>query len=464
MLDRRVRAYLDGHRAEHLAALKEFLRFESISAQPSHHGDCQRAAEWLRRRLTGLGMTVRVEDWLPQPLVMAHGPRREGRPTLLVYGHYDIQPPEPLELWESPPFEPTERHGDLYARGASDDKGPVMAWLMAAEAWKETAGELPINLSFLIEGEEETGSPALEQFIAGHTAELACDYLAISDTNMPAADKPGITCGLRGIICAEITLTGANRDLHSGLYGGAVRNPLHALATMVAGLHDADGRVTLPGFYDNITPPSPLELEDWRRVAIDEQEFAKELGVDALPGEKGFSVLERIWARPCLDCNGLWGGYMGEGPKTVIPAWARAKLSIRLVAKQNAARIAQTLEHYFRTRCPSGCRSEVQILNADEAWVMPADSPALAMAKSAMTEAFGHPCVLIRSGGSIPVSERFYRHLAVHPLMMGYALLDDRVHSPNEKFRLDHLYRGAIASAALIGNLAATGKDPFKGS
>jgi acetylornithine deacetylase/succinyl-diaminopimelate desuccinylase-like protein len=453
-LDAPIRSYLDSHRLEHLATLKEFLRFASISAQPQHHGDCVQCAHWLRRQVAALGLDARLEEDLPQPLVIAHGPRRPGRPTLLVYGHYDVQPPEPLDLWDSPPFEPVERGGNLYARGASDDKGPVMCWLMAARAWREVAGDWPVNLSFLIEGEEETGSAALGQFIADHKDELACDCIAISDTNMPTADQPAITCGVRGIICVEIKLTAANRDLHSGLYGGAAPNPLNALAALIAGLHDDRGRVMLPRFYDDVQPPSPLELEDWRRVAIDEKSFARELGVAALAGEKGLSVLERTWARPCLDCNGLWGGYMGEGPKTVIPSWARAKISVRLVQRQQADRIAQSVKDYFEQHCPAGCRVEVQLFSADDAWLMPADSPALAMAKAAMTEGFEKPCLLIRSGGSIPVTARFYRELGVHPLMMGYALLDDNVHSPNEKFRLEHLYRGAVASAALMQNLA----------
>ena len=454
MLNEKVRAYLDSHRPEHLAMLKELLAMPSISAQPDHLADCVACAQWLADRFTETGLAARLDHCPGQPLVVAHSPRRPDRPTLLVYGHYDVQPPEPLDQWTSPPFEPTERGGDLVARGASDDKGPMLTWLIAARAWRQATGDWPVNLVFLIEGQEETGSPALETFIAGASDELACHRIAISDTTFHADGVPSITYGLRGLVYAQVTITGPAHDLHSGRYGGIVRNPLHVLAGLIAGLHDTSGRVTLAGFYDDVVAPSPAERAAWDRLGLDEAQLQREIGVDALAGEAGFSTLERLWARPCLDCNGLWGGYTGPGPKTVIPSWAKAKLSVRLVGHQRPQDVLAGLEAYFQSGCPAGTRADLEPLAADEPWLMSPDDPGLDLARAAMAEAFARPCALIRGGASVPVTSLFHRHLGVHPLMMGYGLPDDRIHSPNEKFRLDHFYRGAVASAALMQNLA----------
>ncbi|NQU76162.1 MAG: dipeptidase [Planctomycetes bacterium] len=456
MLDPAVLSYIDSYRPRHLAQLKEFLRFPSISAQPDHHDDCLACANWLMERLQALGLRAECDLTLTKPLVLAESPQQAGRATLLIYGHYDVQPPEPLDLWSSPPFEPTERDGDLIARGASDDKGPLLSWLNAAEAMRAVAGDFPVNLKFLIEGSEEIGSPKVGVFVANNVDRLRCDCIAISDSSFFADGVPSITYGLRGLLYVELTLTGPNRDVHSGQYGGAIVNPLNALAGLIAGLHDEDGRVTLPGFYDDVLPPSDRENQAWRALGREDQErrILADLGVADLAGESGYSTLERLWARPALDCNGLWGGYMGEGPKTVIPSFAKAKLSARLVCNQDAGKTLAGLRAYFQTNCPRGARVELTAHSTVNPWLMPIDSPALALAVSAMEEAFGRSCVLVRGGASVPVTRMFHDHLGVDPLMMGYALPDDRVHSPNEKFRIDHFHRGIVAGAALMSNLA----------
>ncbi len=453
MSDQAIRAYVDDNRDDHLDLLIEFLRFQSISAQSYHHQDCRDCAEWLARQFALLEMDAHVESSLGKPAVVAAGDQRPDRPTLLVYGHYDVQPPEPLELWRTPPFEPTVRDGDLIARGASDDKGPLLTWLLAAEAYRATGEELPVNLKFLIEGEEETGSDSLGAFIQSNADRLACDYAAISDTSFYADGVPSVTYGLRGVTYLQVTLTGPSHDLHSGLYGGIVVNPLSAMAKLIAGLHDASGRVAVDGFYDDVLPPTDGERAIWAELNVDEKTWMTEMGVDALGGIKDIAALDRLWAMPALDCHGIWGGYTGEGVKTVIPAWAKAKLSVRTVRNQSPQNISGMLTEYFRSHCPAGTRVEVEVFCQDEPWLIDPESPALAAAREAMAEAFAQPCALIRCGASVPVTVDIHNHLGVDALMMGYALPDDRVHSPNEKFRIDHLHKGIVAGAALMRKL-----------
>ncbi len=456
MLNDAIKAYLADHAAEHLGRLKELLRFRSISAQSDHQGDCEACAQWLAEQFRGIGLEAEIENALGKPAVLAFSDQRPDRPTLLIYGHYDVQPADPLELWDSDPFEPTQRDGDLVARGVSDDKGPVMTWIAAAEAWRAVEGDFPVNLKFFIEGEEEVGSPKLEPFIADSAEKLACDYIAISDTCFFADGCPSITYGLRGLVFLEVKLSGPGRDLHSGLYGGIEINPLDALARLIAGLHDDDGHVTCPGFYDNVLPATDAERIAWEGLPFDEAAARADMGQSVLGGESGYAPLERLWSRPVLGCNGIWGGYTGEGPKTVVPAEAHAKLSARLVGNQDSHAVAAALTAYFQNNRPAGTKVAVTELSCEQPWLMPPDSPALVMARDAMAEAFEAPCTLIRCGASVPVTVLFHKHLGVHPLMMGYALPDDRVHSPNEKWRLDHFYRGIIASAALIDRLGAS--------
>jgi len=454
MSDDVIRSYVETHRGEHLEVLKSFVRYESISAQSDHLDDCGACAEWLVDRFAKLGLDAVIEP-LGRPAVVAAGPPRSDRPALLVYGHYDVQPPDPVDLWRTDPFTPTVVDGDLVARGVSDDKGPLLTWLLAAEAYRATVGEPPVNLKFLVEGEEEIGSPSLEAFIAGEADRLACDYVAISDTGFYDADTPAVTYGLRGLTYLEATLTGPARDLHSGLYGGIVVNPLNALARLIAGLHDPTGRVAIEGFYDDVVEPTDQERRMWASLTFDERALMEEMGVDHLGGDADVGGLDRLWALPSLDCHGIWGGYMDEGPKTVIPAWAKAKLSVRLAPGQHPDRVNGLLRDYFQSRCPAGARVRLEVLCQEDPWLIRPDSPALAAAQAAMTDAFEQPCALIRCGASVPVTIQFHKHLGVDPLMMGYALPDDRVHSPNEKFSIDHFHRGIVASAALMRRLAA---------
>jgi len=454
MLDDAIREFLAARRGEHLARLKEFIRFPSVSAQSDHQGDCLACARWLAERLGGAGLTAEVDESPGRPVVLAAGEQRPDRPTLLVYGHYDVQPPDPLELWDSPPFEPTERDGDLVGRGASDDKGPLLTWLAAAEAYHNVAGEAPVNLKVLVEGEEELGSPTLAAFIQSNAERLRCHHAAISDTAFHADGVPSITYGLRGLMYVEVTLAGPGRDLHSGLYGGVAVNPISALATLLGGLHDENGRVTIPGFYDAVEPITPSEHVAFERLAFDEDALKADLGTDALAGEKRYTPLERLWARPALDVNGIWGGYAGEGPKTVIPAIAGAKLSARLVCSQSSDAVIAGLREYLQAHRPPGTRVDMKVLSAEEPWLVHPGSPALVAARAAMAEAFEADCALIRCGASVPVTSQLQAHLGVDALMMGYGLPDDRVHSPNEKFRIEHLYRGALASASLMARLA----------
>ena len=457
MIDDAIRSYLDAHRGEHLDSVVELLRFQSISAQPDHQGDCLACAQWLAEHLRGIGMTAEVITSTTKPTVLAQSEQRPDRPTLLVYGHYDVQPVDPLELWQSDPFDPVQRDGDLFARGASDDKGQVMTWIKAAEAYVRSAGELPVNLKFLIEGEEEIGSPSLEPFIQANAERLRCDSIVISDTAFFAQGVPSVITALRGLVYFEVKLTGASHDLHSGVYGGMVANPLNALSRLIAGLHDEEGRVTLKGFYDDVLEISQADRKAWDALNLDEGKLMSELGVDALAGETGFTPLQRNWARPVLDCHGLWGGYMGDGPKTVIPSWAKAKCSCRLVCNQDPQAIETAAREYFQDNCPPGTKVEITSGHAAEAWQISADAPELKLASAAMQEAFDAPCTAIRCGASVPITILFRKYLGVDPLMMGYGLPNDRVHSPNEKFTLDQYYRGILAGAGLMRGLAEKG-------
>jgi succinyl-diaminopimelate desuccinylase len=444
-----VDAYLEAKREAHQEALFELLRLESISADPSRRPQLAEAAEWLRARLARLGLAARVVATAGNPLVLAESPPVAGAPVVLVYGHYDVQPVDPLEQWSSPPFEPTVREGRVYARGATDDKGQMLTHLLSAEAWLAVAGRLPVQLKFLIEGEEEVGSPNLRAGLAEHRRALACDCVVISDTSQFGPGQPAITYGLRGIAYYELRLTGPRQDLHSGTFGGAVVNPASVLTRMLAALVDAAGRVTVPGFYDDVVPLDDAERAELARLPWDEQQFCRQLGVEALGGEAGYTALERRWARPTFDVCGLTAGYQGQGAKTILPARASAKFSFRLVPRQDPAKISAALAGQLRALCPPGVQLELVDHHGAPGVVVPIDSPLVEAARRAIAHGFGRAPVLIREGGSIPVVSTFQELLGVDTLLLGWGLDDDNTHSPNEKFSLADFYQGTRASARL---------------
>lgn len=442
-----------------VARLQELLRFPSVGTDPRHEADTKACARWLAERLRELGLEADARSTQGMPMVVGHDRSApEGTPRLLYYGHYDVQPPDPLDLWESPPFEPRIIEGPrgprVVARGAVDDKGQLMTFLEAFRAWKAVHGSLPVRVTVLLEGEEEASSHSLEPFLAAHRDELMADACVISDTNMLGVDRPAITTRLRGIVYAEVTLHGPSHDLHSGGFGGAVVNPIHALCRIVAQLHDGRHRVQLPGFYDAVRELEPEELESWRRLGFDEAAFLKSVGLPVSTGEEGRSVLERLWSRPTCDLNGIWGGYTGEGAKTVIPAKASAKLSCRLVPDQDPAQVTASLRRFFEERLPPGCRLDFTDMGGGAAVRVPTDSPFLEAARAALTDVFGTPPALIGCGGSIPVVASLKRHLGVDALLVGFGLDDDRPHSPNEKFELACFRRGIESHAVMLARFA----------
>ncbi|HEX4145732.1 MAG TPA: dipeptidase [Pirellulales bacterium] len=449
-------AYLAAHHDDFERDLFELLRIESVSAKSEHRADVGRAAQWVADRLGQLGLSVKLEKTAGHPIVYAESPPVPGAPTVLVYGHYDVQPVEPLAEWLSPPFEPTKRDGNVYARGATDDKGQMLTHVKSAEAWLRGAGRLPVQLKFVIEGEEEVGSPNLEPFLAANRQRLACDVVVISDTSQFAPGQPAITYGLRGIACFELRLVGPKQDLHSGTFGGAVVNPALALCQMLAALRDADGRVTVPGFYDDVVSLTPDERHKIAALPFDEQKFQQQIGVGAMGGEAGFTTLERRWARPTYDVNGMWSGYQGEGFKTVLPARAGAKFSFRLVPRQDPKKIHAALERRLRALCPPGIEMELIDMHGAPAVVVPLDSPWVAAASRAIGRAFGTAPVFMREGGSIPIVATFRELLGVDTLLLGWGLDDDNTHSPNEKFCLADFHRGIAASAYLWEELAGS--------
>lgn len=436
----------------------EFLRIPSVSAQPGHAGDCRMAAEWVRNQLLGMGFTAGLQATAGHPVVLGHhpGPGPQA-PHLMFYGHYDVQPAEPLSLWQAPPFEPrlTEGpHGQrVVARGAVDDKGQVMLWLEALRAWHAVHGTLPVRVTVLVEGEEEVGSPNLEAFLTAHRGELGADAVVISDTNMWDIDTPAVTTRLRGMTYVELRLHGASRDLHSGLYGGSALNPINALTRILGGLHDAAGRVQVPGFYDGVTDTPPTLAAEWAGLGFDEGALLADIGLTAPAGERGRPALERMWNRPTADINGIWGGYSGPGAKTVIAAEAGAKVSFRLVPGQDPATVAARFRQFVEDRLPEGARMEMEVFASAPGVAIPSDSRFVRAAQAALAAEYGRPAVLIGSGGSIPVVESLHRLLGVESLLMGFGLADDQVHSPNEKFEWRCFRHGIRSHARLLGAL-----------
>ena len=456
--------HLHRHRAQAHARLMDFLRIPSVSAQPAHAADCRRAADWARAQLEEIGFSVRTVETAGHPVVLAQHPGPAGAPHLLYYGHYDVQPAEPLELWDSPAFDPViveGRNGPrVVARGAVDDKGQVTMWLEALRAWHEIEGGPPARITVVLEGEEEVGSVNLEKFLSDHAADLRADVAVISDTGMWDIDTPAITTRLRGLVYAELRVRGPNRDLHSGLFGGSALNPINALAKLLAGLTDDQGRVTLPGFYDGITEPSPAQLAEWQALGFDEAAFLGEIGLSAPAGEHGRTGLERLWARPTADINGIFGGYQGAGAKTVIASEAGARVSFRLVAGQDPSRILQSFEDYVARHAPSGLQASVTLHSMAPGFEVQPGNPWVDTARQILGEEYNRPAVLIGSGGSIPVVESLRRILGLDTLLMGFGLNDDQVHSPNEKFDLRCLDHGTNAHARLLGAAATHGGHP----
>jgi acetylornithine deacetylase/succinyl-diaminopimelate desuccinylase-like protein len=450
----RVDAYLESHRSDFEEQLKALIRIPSISAQPDHDTDTRRAATMIRDDLGAMGLTTELIETKKHPIVYAEWLGAPGKPTILIYGHYDVQPPEPLEPWLSPPFEPTIRNGNLYARGATDDKGQMFTHLKAVEGWLKTVGKLPVNVKLVIEGEEEVGGVSLEAYLPENKQKLACDFAVISDSSQFAPGQPAITYGLKGLAYFEVLVQGANRDLHSGTYGGAVTNPLNALATILASLKGPDGKILIDGFYDSVKPLADWERAEFAKLAFSEAEFQSDLQVPSLEGEAGYSTLERKWARPTCDVNGMFGGYAGPGPKTVLPCKGGAKLSFRLVPDQDPKTVARQFSEHVAKVCPPGVTYEIISHHGAPAVLVNVDTPGVKAAVRAIEASFGKRPVFMRDGGSIPVVGLIKRHLGVDTLLLGWGQNDDNLHGPNEKFSLADFHRGIKSSAHLLAELA----------
>ncbi len=451
--------YLQQTQPKHLEQLKELLRIPSVSADPAYSDAVSKAAGCVLDTLAAAGLKTELIETDGPPLVYAESPPVPGKPVALVYGHYDVQPPDPLDLWTTPPFEPTERDGNLFARGATDDKGQMLTHVNGVAAWQAAGQQLPVQVKFLIEGEEEVGSEQFEHYLARPEAaeKLAADVIVISDSSQYAKGQPAITYGLRGIAYFEVHFYGPKQDLHSGSFGGAVNNPAIALAKFLAQIVDDRGRIQLPGFYDDVQTLEESERQMWAKLNFSESTFSKQLGVEALLGEEGYSTLERRWARPTFDVHGLWSGYQGEGGKTIIPAKAGAKLSFRLVPNQCPKKVAQQLRQFVAEHTPPGIRIEVVDLHGGPGVVVNPHSPYIAAAQQAIASAFGKPAVLIREGGSIPVVANLVDKLGADVLLLGWGLDDDGAHSPNEKFCIADYFHGIRASSHLWHELSRMG-------
>jgi acetylornithine deacetylase/succinyl-diaminopimelate desuccinylase-like protein len=450
--------YLSQHESRFVTELCDYVRFPSVSAQPQHRSDMQACAKWVVERCRQIGLEARLCSTPGHPIVIARTPRAKAkgrpRPHFVVYGHYDVQPPEPLDLWKSPPFEPQVRNGALYGRGACDNKGQNLAHLKAVEAYLKTGTELPCDLTFVIEGEEEVGSTSLASFLRAHRSDLACDAIVISDTGMPSLRHPALTYGLRGIVAFEVTLHGPSRDLHSGIFGGTVDNPAMALCQLLGQMRDKNGRVTVPGFYEEVQPLSAYERKQFARLPFKARDYQKLLGVSQLFGERGFTPLEQRSARPTFEINGLTSGYQGEGSKTIVPAWARAKVTVRLVPNQDPDQVMKRIRQHLEKRCPPTVSLEIESAHGAEPYLVSPTGPQAQAALRALKSAFGCEPVLVREGGSIPIVNEFKKILRADALMVGLGLPDDNAHSPNEKFDLRCFTKGQLMSAHLWQELS----------
>ncbi len=447
--------YIESKRDENLTELKEFLRIPSVSTQSEHKQDIERAARWVADKLRAAGLDkVEIVPTKMHPLVYAESLHAPGKPTILVYGHYDVQPPEPLDLWTSPAFEPTVRDTNIYGRGTADDKGQVHIHIKALEALKRADGQLPINVKVIVEGEEEVGSVNLWEFVQRNKDRLQADALVVSDTSMLAPGVPSITYGLRGLNYYQIEISGATQDLHSGVFGGAAPNPITILCELVAKLHDKNFRVTVPGFYNKVAPLSKKERKALNSLPWREKEFRKMVGSPGLCGEKGFSIIERLWCRPTLELNGIWGGYTAEGSKTVIPAKAYAKISTRLVPNQDPEKISKAVEKHIRKLLPKTVSCTFEVLSSGRPWVAPYTHPIFKKAIHALEQGFGRKAVFIREGGSIPFVTQMHETFNVPCVLLGFGLPDENAHAPDEHLSLEN-YFGGIKSVALFYELLA---------
>ncbi|MCU0832456.1 MAG: dipeptidase [Rhizobiaceae bacterium] len=454
----RVLAALDAGLPASLERLKALVAIPSISTDPAYAGDCRRAAQWLADDLASMGFAASVRDTPGHPMVVAHRQGPMGAPHVLFYGHYDVQPVDPLDLWTTQPFDMTvaDTPGGtvLTGRGTADDKGQLMTFVEACRAWINVHGELPVSVTVLFEGEEESGSPSLKPFLEAHAAELKADAALVCDTNMWDADTPAISTGLRGLVGEEITISAADRDLHSGYFGGAAANPIHILSRILADAHDADGRVTIPGFYDGVAETPDAIKAMWAGLGRSDEAFLGEVGLSVPSGEKGRSVLELTWARPTFEVNGIWGGYTGAGFKTVIAAQAHAKISFRLVGKQDPEKLRAAFRAFVRERLPADCTVEFHAHGAGPAIQLDYDSPMLQTARALLSEEWGKPAVMIGMGGSIPIVGDFQSMLGMPSLLVGFGLADDRIHSPNEKYALKSFAKGQRSWARLLAAFA----------
>ena len=446
-------SFVEQNKQRLLDELLEFLRIPSVSTLPEHKGDVARAARFVADALRRAGLeNVEVIATERHPLIYADWLHAPSKPTVLCYGHYDVQPPDPLELWHTPPFEPHIRDGNIYARGACDDKGQMYMHIKAAEALRAVSdGKLPVNLKFLVEGEEEIGGESIARYVPQHVAKLKADVALVSDTELFDDGIPTLCIGLRGLMYLEIDATGPARDLHSGMYGGAAPSAVYGLIELLAKAKDAEGHIQIPGLYDDVAPPDAAEVESWNQLPFSEADFLKkEVGATALTGEPEQSVLARVWARPTFEVHGIAGGFTGTGAKTVIPSKARAKVSLRLVPNQNPERVLAAVKSWVKNNTPKGIRTEMRVLSAGPAISVNPDHPAIRIAAQAFSEMLGKPTVFTRSGGSIPIVGEFAKYLGIPTILMGFGLPDDGLHSPNEKYRISNYYQGIRTIAKFL--------------
>ena len=444
-----VDAYLSENRERFVDELKELLRIPSVSADSAYKDDVRRAGKFVFDQLQSIGLDTEIVETDGHPIIHASWTGAENAPTAMIYGHYDVQPPDPIEDWVTPPFEPEVRDGKLYARGATDDKGQMFTHIKSVEAWMKTHGRLPVNVKFVIEGEEEVGSENLDHYLSDNREKLVSDVAVVSDTSQYAPGIPAITYGLRGIMACEVKVSGPNQDLHSGMFGGSIANPANALASMVGKLIDDSGLIQIPGFFDDVIPLQDAEREEFAKLPFDKAAYLNELGVGATHGEPEYSTLERRWARPTCDVNGFISGYTGEGPKTIVPSWAIAKITCRLVPGQDPTKVTASLREFLQANCPPGLSMEFVDQHGCAALVFDTSSPYMAAARDSIETAFGATPVMIREGGSIPVVSTFRDVLGIDTLLLGWGLDTDNLHSPNEHFTVEDFHRGTRASAWL---------------
>ncbi len=447
--------FIEENKERFLEELKDYLRIPSISAKEENKKDMLKCAQFVVSKLKDAGIKkTKIYKTKLHPIVYGEWLGAKGAPTVLIYGHYDVQPPEPLGLWKTPPFEPDIRDGKIYARGANDNKGQNFVHIKSIESQMKTLGKLPVNVKFIIEGEEEVGSESLTEFIKEHKAMLKCDAVLISDTSLYAEGVPTINYGLRGLTYMEVEVQGPNRDLHSGSFGGAIANPINELAKMIAKLHDKNGKVTIPNFYKDVVKISKKEKENIKALKFSDKKFAKEYGVRELQGEKGYSTLERLWVRPTLDCNGIYGGYTGEGAKTVLPAKATAKISMRLVPNQDPQKIAKEFTKYVKAIAPKSVKVNVKQMHGGHPIAFSLDDKAIQAGANAVGKAFDKKTVFTREGGSIPIVVDFKNVLKAPVVLMGLGLDTDDIHSPNEHFNVDSFFKGIYSSVYFMTEFA----------